>query len=56
MAPEERRARMVRMRSYVREHNIYRWAGNLVAELASVRPENLPAEPAPAHAAAGAAR
>jgi len=37
MAPEERRARMARMRSYVREHNIYRWAGTLIAELAAIR-------------------
>jgi trehalose-6-phosphate synthase/uncharacterized membrane protein affecting hemolysin expression len=37
MAPEEKRARMGRMRAYVREHNIYRWAGNLVAELAALR-------------------
>ena len=37
MPPEERRARMRRMRAYVREHNIYRWAGNLIAELASLR-------------------
>jgi len=35
--PEERRARMARMRSYVREHNIYRWAGNLITELAAIR-------------------
>jgi trehalose 6-phosphate synthase len=37
MAPEERRARMARMRLYVREHNIYRWAGTLIAELAAIR-------------------
>ncbi len=37
MAPEERRARMTRMRTYVREHNIYRWAGSLIAELAAIR-------------------
>jgi alpha,alpha-trehalose-phosphate synthase [UDP-forming] len=37
MAPDERRARMARMRAYVREHNIYRWAGNLIAELAALR-------------------
>jgi alpha,alpha-trehalose-phosphate synthase [UDP-forming] len=37
MSPEERYARMARMRTYVREHNIYRWAGNLIAELASLR-------------------
>jgi trehalose 6-phosphate synthase len=37
MAPEERRARMARMRAYVREHNVYRWAGTLIAELAAMR-------------------
>ena len=37
MSPEEKRARMARMRSYVREHNIYLWAGNLISELASIR-------------------
>ncbi len=37
MPPEERRARMARMRSYLREHNIYRWAGNLISDLAAVR-------------------
>jgi alpha,alpha-trehalose-phosphate synthase [UDP-forming] len=37
MSPGERSARMGRMRAYVREHNIYRWAGNLIAELASLR-------------------
>jgi trehalose 6-phosphate synthase len=46
MAPEEKRARMSRMRSYVREHNIYRWAGNLIAELAAVRLES-PEQPPP---------
>jgi trehalose-6-phosphate synthase len=42
MAPEERRMRMHRMRAVVREHNIYRWAGNLIAELCEIR---TPAEP-----------
>ena len=37
MAPEEKRARMARMRSYIREHNIYRWAGDLITELAALR-------------------
>jgi trehalose 6-phosphate synthase len=37
VAPEERRARMARMRTYIREHNIYRWAGSLIAELAAIR-------------------
>jgi alpha,alpha-trehalose-phosphate synthase [UDP-forming] len=37
MPAEERRERMRRMRSTVREHNVYRWAGNLVSELSDVR-------------------
>jgi trehalose 6-phosphate synthase len=37
MPPEEKSARMARMRAYVREHNIYRWAGNLISELATLR-------------------
>jgi alpha,alpha-trehalose-phosphate synthase [UDP-forming] len=34
---EERQARMQRMRRIVQEHNVYRWAGNLIAELSNVR-------------------
>jgi trehalose 6-phosphate synthase len=37
MAPEERSARMRRMREALREHNIYRWAGNLIEELIRLR-------------------
>jgi trehalose 6-phosphate synthase len=37
MNPEEKQARMQRMRKTVREHNVYRWAGNLMAELCEVR-------------------
>jgi trehalose 6-phosphate synthase len=37
MSPEERGARMARMRAYVQEHNIYRWAATLIAELAAIR-------------------
>jgi trehalose 6-phosphate synthase len=48
MRPEERRARMARMRSYIQEHNIYRWAGELIEELAAVRPE-VPSERAMHH-------
>jgi trehalose 6-phosphate synthase len=33
----ERSERMKRMRSVVKEHNIYRWAGKLIAELSRVR-------------------
>ena len=42
MPPDERRARMARMRQSVREHNIYRWAGLLLNELQRV-PEATPA-------------
>ncbi len=58
MSPEERHARMRRMRTYIREHNIYRWAGNLIGELAAVRVEDSPpaphASPARTEAAVGA--
>jgi trehalose-6-phosphate synthase/HAMP domain-containing protein len=36
MLPEERAVRMGRMRRLVQEHNIYRWAGLLLDELAQV--------------------
>ena len=36
VSPAERRSRMRRMREHVREHNIYGWAGLLVAELAKI--------------------
>jgi trehalose 6-phosphate synthase len=39
MPADEKRARMQRMRATVKEHNVYRWAGNLIAELAGVRLE-----------------
>jgi trehalose-6-phosphate synthase len=37
MDEDERRSRMAHMRQTVREHNIYRWAGNLIEELTRVR-------------------
>jgi len=37
MDPEEKSARMSRMRETLREHNIYRWAGNLIEELTRIR-------------------
>jgi trehalose-6-phosphate synthase len=37
MEPEEQSARMRRMRETLREHNIYRWAGNLIEELTRIR-------------------
>ena len=41
MPPDERRARMVRMRQVVREQNIYRWAGLLISELSRIPEEVL---------------
>src|SRR5450432_3938901 len=37
MEPGEKELRMQRMRKTVREHNVYRWAGNLIAELCELR-------------------
>ena len=37
MEPEERNARMQRLRKVVKEQNIYRWAGNLIGDLCEVR-------------------
>jgi trehalose-6-phosphate synthase len=39
MQPEERTARMQRMRKLVKEQNIYRWAGTLIGDLCGVRLE-----------------
>ena len=47
MDPEERRARMRRMRLVVRESNIYRWAADLIKELSAIRLDR--AEPARTH-------
>ncbi|HTW25297.1 MAG TPA: trehalose-6-phosphate synthase [Candidatus Baltobacteraceae bacterium] len=35
--PDERSERMRRMRRIVKEHNVYRWAGSLIAELSDIR-------------------
>lgn len=37
MEPEEKELRMQRMRKTVKEHNVYRWAGTLIAELCELR-------------------
>ena len=37
MEPEERKTRMVRMRRIVKEHNVYRWAGNLIGNVCEMR-------------------
>ena len=41
MDPAERRGRMRRMRSTVMEHNVYRWAGDLIRELTDVTPSGI---------------
>jgi len=43
MEPEERTARMRRLRKLVKEQNIYRWAANLIGDLCEVRLE-IPAD------------
>jgi len=37
MPSEDRHARMQRMRRVVREHNVYRWAAELISELSEIR-------------------
>ncbi|HVI07093.1 MAG TPA: trehalose-6-phosphate synthase [Candidatus Binatia bacterium] len=37
MEPEEKQMRIHRMRREIREHNIYRWAANLISELCELR-------------------
>ena len=37
MEPEDKQLRVHRMRKIIKEHNIYRWAGNLITELCDVR-------------------
>ena len=49
MDPRERRERMLRMRRVVRQHNIYRWAANLIAAVSEIRvelPEGVRSQPA----------
>jgi trehalose 6-phosphate synthase len=53
MPPEECVVRMGRMRTVIKEHNIYRWAGNLIAELCEIR---TPAAPVRQDAAQAAVR
>jgi trehalose-6-phosphate synthase len=50
MPPEERGLRMGHMRANVKDHNIYRWAGNLIAELCDIRPASASPESELAHA------
>jgi trehalose 6-phosphate synthase len=40
MGKAERRLRMERMRNHVKEHNVYRWASNILTDLCAVRVED----------------
>jgi trehalose-6-phosphate synthase len=40
MSAGERRLRMERMRHQVKEHNVYRWAANVLTDLCAVRIED----------------
>jgi alpha,alpha-trehalose-phosphate synthase [UDP-forming] len=55
MEPEEKQARMHRMRREVKEHNIYRWAGSLITELCELRLETADQPQEKFHASVGAA-
>ena len=52
MEPEDKQLRMHRMRRTIKEHNIYRWASNLISELCEVRLDATEEEPARLHASA----
>jgi trehalose 6-phosphate synthase len=54
MEPEDRRIRMQRLRKVVKENNVFRWAGNLITELAEVRVEKPSMVSAVARRGAGA--
>jgi trehalose-6-phosphate synthase len=45
METAEKVRRMKRMRETVREHNIYRWAGNLIEELTRIQPRHPAGDP-----------
>jgi trehalose 6-phosphate synthase len=40
MSLEERRLRMRRMRHQVKEHNVYRWASNILTDVCALRIED----------------
>jgi trehalose 6-phosphate synthase len=44
MDTEERQARMRLLRNIVKHHNVYEWAGNLIAELSEIRIEEVEPE------------
>jgi len=40
MKPEEQKTRMVQMRAVLDEHNVYRWAADITAEMDRIRPDS----------------
>jgi trehalose 6-phosphate synthase len=46
MDPEQRTARMRRLRKTVQDHNVFRWAGELIAQLCDVRIDTAANKPA----------
>lgn len=60
MGPQERRARMQRMRRQVMEHNVYRWAASILGDLRELRIDQLEiaghAEPLLVHSKIGPQR
>jgi trehalose 6-phosphate synthase len=54
MEPEEKQLRLQRMRKTVREHNVYHWAGTLIADLCELRLE-VPEKARKAHRGASVA-
>jgi trehalose-6-phosphate synthase len=42
MEPEDKQMRVARMRKDIKDHNIYRWASDLITELCEVRLESTP--------------
>jgi trehalose-6-phosphate synthase len=47
MDPDEKRQRIQRMRKIVKEHNVYRWAANLVGQLCDIRIDAPATSPGP---------
>jgi trehalose 6-phosphate synthase len=47
MSEQEQNERMRRMRHNIREHNVYRWAANLLSDLTEIRVDNVDRVEAP---------
>jgi len=54
MEPEEKQLRVQRMRKIIEEHNIYRWAGTLIAELCDLRLDHEDDSPERSHSVSAA--